>query len=305
MNRLIVLAGPTGVGKTELSLRLAEAVRGEIVSCDSMQIYRGMDIGSAKASAEEQHRVPHHLLDIISPFEPFTVSDYKTLAERAIDDILSRGNTPILAGGTMLYIDAVIKNMSFTESQPDSTYRRQLEDLAAEKGNLFVHAMLKDVDAVSHRKIHPNNLKKVIRALEVHHRTGTPFSDFHGEDTLNPKYLVQYGYLTKNRETLYAGINARVDGMMERGLLEEVVQLRSMGLDRSYQSMQGIGYKELLAHLEGELTLEEAVERIKKLSRNYAKRQLSWYRNHRFAKALDKDALSDDEILGILQNGWK
>ena len=300
-NNVIIIAGPTGVGKTEISLKLAERIHGEIVSADSMQIYRQMDIGSAKASTAERERVPHHMIDFLSPFDSFTVSQYKDMAEKCIDDILSRGKVPIMVGGTGLYIDAVVKNMSFTEGGTDEGYRMELENLARDKGNDYVHHLLNEVDPLSAEKIHPNNLKKVIRALEVHKITGKPFSDFKDTDEANPKYTIKYFYLNKNRESLYNDIDRRVDLMVNAGLLEEVKMLREKGLDRSYVSMQGIGYKEILSSLEKEMTFDEAISLIKKRSRNYAKRQLTWFRHSPYAVELNKDELSEVEIMNILE----
>lgn len=301
MNTLIIIAGPTGVGKTEISLKLAERVHGEIVSCDSMQIYKGMDIGSAKADDEERRRVRHHMIDIITPFDPFTVSNYKVLAEKAIDEILSKGKIPIMVGGTGLYIDAVIKDLSFTEGGNDETYRQDLEALAEEKGKDFVHELLLKVDPVSAERIHPNNLKRVIRALEVYKVTGKPFSSFKDTKKLNAKYDVQYYYLNKNREDLYKGIDQRVEKMLSMGLIEEIRTLMSQGLTKDFVSMKGIGYKEFISYLEDEISLEEATDLVKMRSRNYAKRQLTWFRNHDFAQELNKDQLTDDEILEILE----
>ncbi|MGB4590088.1 MAG: tRNA (adenosine(37)-N6)-dimethylallyltransferase MiaA [Clostridiaceae bacterium] len=300
-NNIIIIAGPTGVGKTEISLKLAERINGEIVSADSMQIYQFMDIGSAKSSLEERARVPHHMIDIVSPFDSFTVSQYKNLAEKCIDDILKRGKVPIMVGGTGLYIDAVVKNMSFTEGGTDEAYRLELENLANEKGNEHVHDLLKTVDPLSASRIHPNNLKKVIRALEVYKITKKPFSDFKDTDEVNPKYRISYFYLNKNRESLYNDIDQRVDNMVKSGLLEEVKMLREKGLDKSFVSMQGIGYKEILSALEDQMTFDEAISLIKKRSRNYAKRQLTWFRHSPYAIELNKDELSEDEIMNILE----
>jgi tRNA dimethylallyltransferase len=302
---LIVITGPTGVGKTDISLRLAERVGGEIVSCDSMQVYRLMDIGSAKATKEERERVPHHLIDILDPEETFTVSDFKRLAEEAIADISGRGRIPILVGGTGLYIDSVIMDMTFTEGGNDPEYRVQLSRLAGTMGNESVHALLREVDSVSAERIHPNNLKRVIRALEVYRQTGRPFSTFRDEDTFNPAYDVRYYFLNRNREKLYEDIDRRVIRMMEAGLVDEVRMLKDRGLTRAHQSMQGIGYKEVLACLEGEVTLEEAVEMVQRFSRNYAKRQLTWFRRKPFAIELSKDDLTDEQILNIVQSHGK
>lgn len=300
-NNLMIIAGPTGVGKTEISLKLAERINGEVISADSMQIYQYMDIGSAKASLEERERIPHHMIDFLSPFDSFTVSQYKDMAEKCIDDIISRGKVPIMVGGTGLYIDAVVKNMSFTEGGTDEGYRLELEKLAKEKGNEHVHHLLSEVDPISAEKIHANNLKKVIRALEVYKITKKPFSDFKDTDEANPKYKISYFYLNKNRESLYNDIDRRVDIMVEAGLLEEVKMLREKGLDKSYMSMQGIGYKEILSYLEEQSTFEEAISLIKKRSRNYAKRQLTWFRHSPYAVELNKDELSDAEIMNILE----
>ena len=302
MKKLVILAGPTGVGKTEISLALAERIHGEIVSCDSMQIYQGMDIGSAKATTAEQKRVPHHLLDVVSPFEPFTVSDYKRLAEEAIDDILDRGHVPIMVGGTGLYIDAVIKDLSFTEGGSDEVFRKEMEKLATLAGNQAVHEKLQRVDEEAAEKIHPNNLKRVIRALEVYHVTGKPFSSFKDQHKKNPKYDAQYFYLNKDRQKLYEDIDQRVMVMKEAGLLEEVQKLQQQGLHEGYTSMKGIGYKEILAYLDGRITLEGALELIKKRSRNYAKRQLTWFRHQDMARELHKDKLSSLEIIKIIEN---
>ncbi|WP_312652202.1 tRNA (adenosine(37)-N6)-dimethylallyltransferase MiaA [Proteiniclasticum sp.] len=306
-NTLIIIAGPTGVGKTEISLELAERTGGEIISCDSMQIYEGMDIGSAKADEEERRRVVHHMIDVVTPFDPFTVSDYKEAAEKAIDEILSRGKVPIMVGGTGLYIDAVIKDLSFTEGGNDQKYREAIEVLARTEGNEEVHRMLASVDPEAAEKIHPNNLKRVIRALEVQHVTGKPFSSFKDTGRLNPKYDVHYFYLNKNRKDLYEGIDRRVEIMMDMGLLDEIRRLKASGLDESYVSMKGIGYKEMLSYLDGECSLEEAKDLVKQRSRNYAKRQLTWFRHNEYATELSKDQYSDEEILIILEkyaNGW-
>lgn len=306
-NTLIIIAGPTGVGKTEISLELAERTGGEIISCDSMQIYEGMDIGSAKADEEERRRVVHHTIDVVTPFDPFTVSDYKEAAEKAIDEILSRGKVPIMVGGTGLYIDAVIKDLSFTEGGNDQKYREAIEVLARTEGNEEVHRMLASVDPEAAEKIHPNNLKRVIRALEVQHVTGKPFSSFKDTGRLNPKYDVHYFYLNKNRKDLYEGIDRRVEIMMDMGLLDEIRRLKASGLDESYVSMKGIGYKEMLSYLDGECSLEEAKDLVKQRSRNYAKRQLTWFRHNEYATELSKDQYSDEEILIILEkyaNGW-
>lgn len=301
-NKLVILGGPTGVGKTEISLALAERIHGEIVSCDSMQIYQGMDIGSAKASEEEQRRIPHHMLDVVTPFEAFTVTDYKVQTEKILDDIINRGKIPIMVGGTGLYIDAVILDLSFTEGGQDHKFRGEMMAYAKENGNYALHEVLMAKDPEAAKNIHPNNVKRVVRALEVYSLTGKPFSSFKDQGTLNPKYEVYYYYLNKDRQSLYESIDRRVEDMMAKGLLDEIKVLAQQGLDQTFVSMQGIGYKEFLAHLHGDLTLEEAVSLVQKRSRNYAKRQLTWFRHHAYAKELDKDILRDEEILEILNN---
>lgn len=297
-NKLIVISGPTGVGKTSLSIKLAQKINGEIISADSMQIYKLMDIGSAKIKTEEMEGVKHHLIDIINPDEEFSVSDFKVRAEHAIEDILNRGKVPIIAGGTGLYIDSIICNLSFTEGNKDLEYRVYLEDLAKEKGNIYVHSLLKDIDKISYEKIHPNNLKRVIRALEVYKLTGKPFSSYDDRDKIfDIPYNLYYYVLSMDRDKLYEKINKRVDEMVEVGLIQEVEHLKSLGYSSEMQSMQGIGYKEILYYLEGKISLEEAIEMIKKGSRNYAKRQLTWFRKDPRVKYLNKDLLSENQLL--------
>ncbi|HCW53142.1 MAG TPA: tRNA (adenosine(37)-N6)-dimethylallyltransferase MiaA [Clostridium sp.] len=296
--KLLVLGGPTAVGKTELSIRLAEKLNGEIISADSMQIYKYMDIGSAKVTEEEMRGIKHHLIDVIEPDVPFSVADFKEHGDKALKDIISRGKFPIIAGGTGLYINSLTCNMTFTEAEKDEEYRLDLEKLADEKGNEYIHAMLKDIDPISYKEIHFNNRKRVIRALEVYKLTGKPFSSYNaGEDFYNSDYDVHYYVLTMDREKLYNRINRRVDIMMENGLLDECIKLKNLGYTSDMQSMQGIGYKEILYYLENKISLEEAVNMIKQGSRNYAKRQLTWFRRDKRCIFLDKDVLSDDEII--------
>lgn len=306
-DKILVLAGPTAVGKTDLSIKLAKALNGQIVSTDSMQIYKYMDIGSAKVTEEEMQGIKHHMIDIIEPSEKFSASDYKDRATKAIEDILSRNKLPILAGGTGLYINSVTCNMDFTEAESDEEYRKELENLAEEKGNEFIHNMLKDIDPISYSEIHYNNRKRVIRALEVYKLTGKPFSSFNaGEEFYNGKYDVKYYVLNMDRAKLYERINKRVDIMMSSGLLEECIKLKDMGYNSSMQSMQGIGYKEVFYYLEGKISLEEAVEMIKKGTRNYAKRQLTWFRRDPRAIFINKDLYSnDDEILEYILKDFK
>ncbi|WP_032121610.1 tRNA (adenosine(37)-N6)-dimethylallyltransferase MiaA [Clostridium amazonitimonense] len=300
--KLIIISGPTGVGKTDISIKLAREINGEIISADSMQIYKYMDIGSAKVEENIREEIPHHLIDIIAPEEPFTVAEYKVLAKEKIQQIFNRGKIPIIVGGTGLYIDSIICNLDFTEGDKDLDYRKKLENLAAEKGKEHVHSLLEDIDSESYKEIHPNNLKKVIRALEVHHITGRAFSSFKRNDLYDIPYDLHYYVLTMNREKLYDRINRRVDIMMDKGLLDEVIKLKSMGYDAKMQSMQGIGYKEILFALNGDITLEKAIEIIKQGSRNYAKRQLTWFRKDPRVKYIDKDIYTEEEIVNNIIN---
>lgn len=301
--KVLVIGGPTAVGKTALSIELAKKLNGEIISADSMQIYKYMDIGSAKITKEEMDGVPHHLIDVVTPDNKFTVADFKTFGEKAIEDILSRGKLPIIAGGTGLYINALTCNMNFTEGDKDEAYREELEALAERFGNEVLHNMLKEVDEVSASEIHMNNRKRVIRALEVYKLTGKPFSSYNlGEDMYESKYDVFYYVLNMDREKLYERINRRVDIMMAKGLLDECIKLKEMGYNSSMQSMQGIGYKEILYYLEGALTLEKAIDMIKQGSRNYAKRQLTWFRKDKRVIFLDKDQMTEEEIFNKIVN---
>lgn len=305
-NKILVLAGPTAVGKTALSIELAKKLNGEIISTDSMQIYKYMDIGSAKITTEEMDGIKHHMIDVTTPDKPFSVVDFKNMAQPIIDDLLSKDKLPILTGGTGLYINALTCNMNFTDATNDEAYRLELEELAKEHGDIYIHNMLKDIDPVSYESIHSNNRKRVIRALEVYKVTNKPFSSFNaGEDFYKSKYDVHYYVLNMDREKLYQRINKRVDIMFEKGLLNECIKLKENGYNSLMQAMQGIGYKEVLMYLENSISLEEATEMIKQGSRNYAKRQLTWFRKDPRAIFLNKDELSDEEIINIITNDIK
>ncbi|EPY2271410.1 tRNA (adenosine(37)-N6)-dimethylallyltransferase MiaA [Clostridium sporogenes] len=298
---LLILAGPTSVGKTDISIKLAKKLNGEIISADSMQIYKYMDIGSAKITKEEMKGIPHHLIDVVAPHEEFNVSSFKTLAEECIKDIWSRGKLPIIAGGTGLYINSLIYNYDFTDADRDEDYREYLTKLSEDKGKEYVHSLLKDIDGKSYEKLYPNDLKRVVRALEVYKITGKSISEYTKENEkklYDIPYNVNYFVLNMNREVLYERINKRVDIMMDKGLIEEVKKLESMGYTPDMQSMKGIGYKEILFYLKGDISLDEAIYLIKKGSRNYAKRQLTWFRKDKRSIWIDKDKYrSEEEIV--------
>jgi len=295
---LIILTGPTSVGKTSLSLALAKAVNGEIISADSMQVYRYMDIGTAKIMKEEMQGVPHYLIDEFEPDEDFNVVRFQQLTKQYMKQIYERNKIPILVGGTGFYIQAVLNDIDFTENDTDTTYRKELEQLLEEKGAEYLHEQLVALDPESALAIHQNNSKRVIRALEFIKLTGDKISD-HNEDQKKKEspYNFCYFVLNKDRAKLYETINKRVDIMMKDGLLEEVKRLASKGYSRDLVSMQGLGYKEILAYLEGEYTLEEAVDILKRDTRHFAKRQLTWFRREREVLWVDKDQYPSEEKL--------
>ena len=276
---MIVVAGPTASGKTALSIDLAKALDGEIISADSMQIYKFMNIGSAKPTAEEQNAVPHHLIDFLAPDAEWSVADYTAKAHEVIADIVSLGKTPVMAGGTGLYINSVVNDVSFGEIDTDYKIREELEQIAKTEGEDKLIEILREFDPVSAKKIHKNNVRRVIRAIEFYRVTGIPISK-HQEMTKQvvSRYEPIMFMIDWDRETLYERINSRVDIMMKDGLLDEVKQLMEMGYGKQNQSMQGIGYKELIDYFNGECSLEKAVDLIKQSSRRYAKRQLTWFR---------------------------
>ena len=279
---LIVLTGPTAVGKTSLSIALARAVEGEIISADSMQVYKHMDIGSAKIKKEEMEGIPHYLIDVLEPDEEFHVVRFQEMAKEAMKEIYSKGKIPILTGGTGFYIQAVVKDIDFSQDTEKSSVRERLENLAQEKGGEYLHELLAQRDPESAEKIHPNNIKRVIRALEYYELTGEKIS-LHNEregEKVSP-YNTAYFVLNDHRERLYEKIDRRVDQMLDEGLVEEVRRLAQMGYTRDMVSMQGLGYKEILAYLEGEYSLEEAVYVLTRDTRHFAKRQLTWFRREK------------------------
>ncbi|MBR6329414.1 MAG: tRNA (adenosine(37)-N6)-dimethylallyltransferase MiaA [Lachnospiraceae bacterium] len=298
MKKLVILSGPTAVGKTALSIELAKRINGEIISADSMQVYRGMDIGTAKIREEEMQGVRHHLIDIISPFDEWSVSTFKDEALKAAEKIWAAGKIPILVGGTGFYIQALLYDVQFTEQDP-ADVREKLAELYEKEGAAALHKRLSQVDPASAQAIHENNVKRVMRALEYFLTTGEKISE-HNEEQRERKspYNFAYFVLTMDRSILYERIDKRVDLMMEEGLLDEVRRLKDMGCSSDMVSMKGLGYKEIISYLDGEHDLEEAVRILKRDTRHFAKRQLTWFRREKEVTMIDKgDFAGEDEIL--------
>ena len=293
---LVVLTGPTAVGKTSLSIGLAKALDAEIISADSMQVYKYMDIGSAKIRPWEMQGVPHHLVDVLDPREEFHVVRFQQMAKEAMEQIYSRGKIPLLVGGTGFYIQAVTRDIDFSQEGEDSPFRRELEALAREKGAEYLHSRLAQVDEESARKIHPNNVKRVIRALEFYEENQYPIS-LHNQQKQEKEspYNLAYFVLNAPRDLLYRRIDQRVDQMVEEGLLDEVRHLKDMGCDRSLVSMQGLGYKEILAYLDQEISFEEAIRILKRDTRHFAKRQITWFKREKDVIWMDKEKYDYDE----------
>ena len=293
---MVVLTGPTAVGKTKLSLSLAEAIGGEIISADSMQVYRHMDIGSAKIRPSGMQGIPHHMIDILEPWEPFNVVIFQERCRECLEGIYERGHIPIVTGGTGFYIQALLKDIDFTENEENTAYRKELEQLAEEKGAEYLHGMLQQVDEEAAEKIHANNIKRTIRALEFFELTGKKISEHNTEEgEKKSAYQSCYFVLNDDREKLYARIEQRIDEMLAEGLVEEVKALQKMGCTRNLVSMQGLGYKEILAYLDGETDLETAVEVLKRDTRHFAKRQLTWFRREKDVYWVDKEKFDYDE----------
>ena len=292
---MIVLTGPTAVGKTALSIQLAKAVNGEIISADSMQVYRHMDIGSAKVTPEEMDGVRHHLIDVLDPEEEFNVARFQAMAKEALEGIYERGHIPIIAGGTGFYIQALLYDIDFKENEDDSTIRQELERIGREQGSEYLHQMLAEIDPESASLIHANNRKRVIRAIEYYRMTGQRISEHNKEEREKESpYDFYYYVLTCDRSLLYERIDRRVDQMMEAGLVDEVKHLKELGCHRGMVSMQGLGYKEILDYLDGRCSLEEAVYIIKRETRHYAKRQLTWFKRERDVRWLDFNVFDQD-----------
>lgn len=293
---LIILTGPTAVGKTKASIGLAKAVGGEIISADSMQVYKYMNIGSAKIRPEEMQGIKHYLVDVLEPDEEFHVVRFQEMAKKAMEEIYAKGKIPIVVGGTGFYIQALLYDIDFTESNEDNAYRKELEKLAEEKGAEYLHEELRKVDEKAAQDIHANNVKRVIRALEFYRQTGQKISEHNEKERAKESpYNFCYFVLTDDRKTLYDRIDVRIDKMMEEGLLEEVKHLKEKGYTRDMVSMQGLGYKEMLDCLNGACTPEEAVYILKRDTRHFAKRQLTWFRRERDVIWIDKQDYAHDE----------
>ena len=293
---LIILTGPTAVGKTDLSIKLSKSLNAEIISADSMQIYKYMDIGSAKVTKEEMDGVVHYMIDEVTPDVPFSVSEFQMRSEKYIEEINKKGKNVLITGVTGLYLNSLIYNMDFAKSNANNEIREKLEQELAENGIDYMHEKLRGLDEEAANRIHKNNTKRVIRAIEVC-MSGQKMNDFSKDLRYNEKYKPIIIVLNRDREVLYQRINKRVDIMLENGLLDEVKELLKMGYTKDMISMQGIGYKEMIKYLDGEYTYDEAIEIIKRDSRRYAKRQLTWFKRYQDAKWFDLDKYQDIEIL--------
>ncbi len=293
---MIILSGPTAVGKTALSIELAKRVNGAIISADSMQVYKHMDIGSAKIMPEEMCGIKHYLIDALEPSEEFNIVVFQKMAKDALEEIYANGQIPIVAGGTGFYIQALLYDIDFENQDTNEAYRAELEEIAKTQGNEVLHNRLKEIDPVSAEKIHANNVKRVIRALEFYKLTGKPISEHNeAEQQKESPYNFAYFVLTDERASLYKRIDLRVDLMLKNGLLDEVKKLKDMGYHRDMVSMQGLGYKEILDYLDGKLTLEEAIYILKRETRHFAKRQLTWFRREKEVIWIDKSKYKYDE----------
>lgn len=306
MKPLIILTGPTAVGKTALSIKLAKSIGGEIISADSMQVYRHMDIGSAKITKEEMEGVPHYLIDVLDPAEEFNVTIFQKMAKQAVEEIYSHGRIPIVTGGTGFYIQALLYDIDFNPNEEDSSIREELEKLGEEMGSEFLHNLLQSVDPESANEIHANNRKRVIRAIEYYRLTGERISEHNKQEKQKKSpYDFLYYVIHTDRSHLYHRIDQRVDLMAEQGLIKEVMGLKEMGCTRNMVSMQGIGYKEILDYLQGDCTLEEALYTIKRDTRHFAKRQVTWFKRERDVRWLnlpDFDNNTDKVLETILKD---
>lgn len=302
---MVILTGPTAVGKTALSIELAKKINGAIISADSMQVYKYMDIGSAKIMPEEMQNIKHYLVDELLPTDEFHIVKFQEMAKAALEEIYSDGKIPIIVGGTGFYIQGLLYDIDFSKQDADYEYRMELEAFAKEHGAQALHERLRKIDPVSYETIHANNIKRVIRALEYYHLSGKPISEHNEQERQKESpYHFAYFVLNDDRKNLYDRIEKRIDIMLEQGLLEEVTGLKQMGCHKDMVSMQGLGYKEILAYLDGECSLEEAVDLLKKETRHFAKRQLTWFRRERDVIWFDKSKYSYDERM-ILEDMCK
>ena len=293
---LVILTGPTAVGKTEISIKLAKAINGEIISADSIQVYKHFDIGSAKVTKEEMDGVKHYLIDVLEPDEEFNIYVFKKLAMEAMEEIYAKGKIPIIAGGTGFYIQALLYDVEFSEEEGDKTYRHMLEKKAEAEGVTVIHNMLKEVDPEAAKEIHENNLKRVIRALEYYNETGMRISEHNKEQRQKESpYNFRYYVLNMDREKLYSRINLRVDIMTGNGLVDEVTKLKEMGYGKELNSMQGIGYKEIRDYVDGVYDYETAIETLKKNTRNFAKRQITWFKREKEVVWLNHEEFDNDK----------
>ncbi len=300
----IAIVGPTAAGKSDVAMRLALRMGGEIISADSMQVYKGMDIGTAKPSEEDRAAVRHHLLDVCPPDDPMSVARYCELAKAAYDDIRSRGNVAIIAGGTGLYIDAATRGFLFPEAEADEGLRKRLYGRAEQEGPAVLHKELGEVDEEAALRIHPNDTRRIVRALEVYIRSGTPISRLQRQDGPKSGIPARFYGITAERTALVKRIEARVDKMMEDGLLDEVRRLEELGYGSSKVAMQAIGYKELLAYIDGSASLTEAVDRIKIETRKYAKRQMTWFKRYEDIVWHDSGTKDADTIAGLIETDF-
>ncbi len=296
--KICILVGPTGVGKTDISIELAKALNGEIISADSAQVYKFMDIGTAKANLDEMQGIKHYMIDEIYPDQSFSVAQFRDRAAVYIQEITEKGKLPIIAGGTGLYINSLLNNLDFTASVGDENFRLEMQCIADTKGNDYLYNMLKDIDTDSYNRLHMNDTRRVIRALEVYKFTGRTISYFQEESKKAPsRYDYAFVGLTMDRQKLYDRINKRVDIMLDKGLIDEVQKLLNIGYSRELVSMQALGYKEIVQYLMGEITLEETEFILKRDSRHYAKRQLTWFRRDERIQWFNIDEYTDKTLL--------
>lgn len=295
---LVIISGPTAVGKTDISINLAKKINGEIISADSIQVYKKMDIGSAKIRPEEMQGVTHYMIDELEPDEDFNVYKFKELALKYLDVIYSKGKIPIIVGGTGFYVQALLYDVDFAENEEDDSIRKELYKTAEEKGANYLHKILEEIDPESAAQIHENNIKRVARAIEYYKQTGFKISEHNKEQWQKESpYNFAYFVLNRKREELYDRINKRVDIMHNKGIIDEVANLKSLGYSRNLTSMQGIGYKEIYAFLDGECSEDEAFDKIKQNTRHFAKRQLTWFRREKCVEMLEYEDFSNDSSL--------